>query len=96
MKYDLPTIRGSYRFDAPLAKTNWFGVGGHADVLFKPEDAADLAEFLKQVHAGAVVPSPSRGGLGRGALDSAPNEAPPSQPPPQGGRSARARVISST
>lgn len=43
----LPSIRGQYRFNAPLAKTNWFGVGGAAEVLFKPEDTADLAQFLK-------------------------------------------------
>ena len=43
----LPKVRGSYRFNAPLAGTNWFGVGGAAEVLFKPEDAADLADFIK-------------------------------------------------
>lgn len=43
----LPTVRGSYRFDVPLAATNWFGVGGPADVLFKPADTADLAQFLQ-------------------------------------------------
>lgn len=43
----LPVIRGQYRFNAPLAKTTWFQVGGAADVLFKPADAADLAHFLK-------------------------------------------------
>lgn len=47
MRSDLPEVRGSYRFDAPLGKTNWFGVGGNAEVLFKPEDTADLAHFLK-------------------------------------------------
>lgn len=47
MRSDLPEIRGSYRFDAPLAKTNWFGVGGNAEILFKPEDTADLAQFIK-------------------------------------------------
>lgn len=47
MRSDLPQIRGQYRFDAPLAKTTWFQVGGHADVLFKPADAQDLADFLK-------------------------------------------------
>lgn len=50
----LPEVRGSYRFEAPLAKTNWFGVGGPAEVLFKPEDAADLAHFLK--HKSADMP----------------------------------------
>ncbi len=47
MRSDLPAVRGSYRFEAPLAKTNWFGVGGPAEVLFKPEDADDLAHFIK-------------------------------------------------
>ena len=50
----LPQVRGAYRFDAPLAKTNWFGVGGPADVLFKPEDTADLAHFLQ--HKPADLP----------------------------------------
>lgn len=43
----MPQVRGSYRFDAPLAKTTWFQVGGSADVLFKPADTQDLADFLK-------------------------------------------------
>lgn len=47
MRNDLPEVRGSYRFDAALAKTNWFGVGGPAEVLFKPEDTKDLAHFIK-------------------------------------------------
>ena len=47
IQYQLPEIRGSYRFAAPLAKTNWFGVGGPAEVLFKPKDTADLAQFIK-------------------------------------------------
>jgi UDP-N-acetylmuramate dehydrogenase len=46
VRSDLPTVRGQYRFAAPLANTNWFGVGGNAEVLFKPEDAADLAHFI--------------------------------------------------
>jgi UDP-N-acetylmuramate dehydrogenase len=47
LRQQLPQVRGQYRFDAPLSKTNWFGVGGSADVLFKPEDTADLAHFIK-------------------------------------------------
>ena len=47
MRNDLPTVRGQYRFDAPLAPTNWFGVGGPAELLFKPADTDDLAHFLK-------------------------------------------------
>lgn len=54
MRSDLPKIRGQYRFDAPLAKTNWFGVGGPADVLFKPDDTEDLTYFLK--HKPADLP----------------------------------------
>ncbi len=45
-RFALPDVRGTYRFDAPLAPTNWFRVGGNAEVLFKPEDAADLQHFL--------------------------------------------------
>lgn len=48
MLSELPKVRGSYRENAPLSKTNWFGVGGNAEILFKPEDTADLAHFLKQ------------------------------------------------
>lgn len=47
VRNDLPEIRGQYRFEASLAKTNWFGVGGPAEVLFKPEDTDDLAHFMK-------------------------------------------------
>jgi len=44
----LPQIRGRYTFDAPLAPTTWFRVGGNADVLFKPADLEDLQHFLQQ------------------------------------------------
>jgi UDP-N-acetylmuramate dehydrogenase len=43
----LPPVRGKYRVHAELGKTTWFQVGGAADVLFRPEDAQDLADFLK-------------------------------------------------
>ena len=42
----LPKTRGRMRENAELAKINWFQVGGRAEVLFKPEDAEDLAYFL--------------------------------------------------
>lgn len=42
----LPPVRGRLTYDAPLAAVTWFGVGGPADVLFKPADMADLADFL--------------------------------------------------
>ncbi len=43
----LPKIRGSYRQNFKLANVTWFNVGGEADILFKPVDAEDLANFLK-------------------------------------------------
>jgi UDP-N-acetylmuramate dehydrogenase len=43
----LPKVRGQYRENAVLAKTNWFGVGGPAEVLFRPKDTDDLAGFLR-------------------------------------------------
>jgi UDP-N-acetylmuramate dehydrogenase len=42
----LPTVRGRYTADAPLAATTWFRVGGPAEVLFRPADVEDLAQFL--------------------------------------------------
>ncbi len=44
----LPKVRGSYRKNFQLANVTWFGVGGSAEVLFKPEDSEDLARFLKE------------------------------------------------
>ena len=49
------SVRGSIRENAPLAGTNWFGVGGAAELLFKPADAADLAAFIKQKNAAQPV-----------------------------------------
>ena len=43
----LPTVRGRLSEHASLAKVTWFGVGGPAEVLFKPADVDDLATFLK-------------------------------------------------
>ncbi len=45
---NLPLVKGSYRFEADLSRQCWFKVGGKAKLLFKPEDAADLVNFLKQ------------------------------------------------
>jgi UDP-N-acetylmuramate dehydrogenase len=42
----LPPVRGRLTADAPLAGMTWFGVGGPAEVLFKPADADDLAQLL--------------------------------------------------
>jgi UDP-N-acetylmuramate dehydrogenase len=42
----LPPVRGRLTADAPVGKQTWFGVGGPAEVLFRPADAGDLAAFL--------------------------------------------------
>lgn len=44
----LPKIRGEYRENYPLSKINWFGVGGNAEILFRPLDLEDLSLFLTQ------------------------------------------------
>jgi UDP-N-acetylmuramate dehydrogenase len=42
----MPPVRGRLTADAPLANVTWFRVGGPAEVMFKPADAADLSDFL--------------------------------------------------
>jgi len=42
----LPQLRGRMLANEPLAGLTWFRVGGPAQVLFMPEDEADLAYFL--------------------------------------------------
>lgn len=39
-------LRGRLQLDAELASLTWFRVGGLADLLFKPQDVADLQAFL--------------------------------------------------
>ncbi|HRD27250.1 MAG TPA: UDP-N-acetylmuramate dehydrogenase [Caulobacter sp.] len=51
----LPTVRGKLLFDEPLGPFTWFRVGGPADVVFLPEDEADLAGFLKALDPAAPV-----------------------------------------
>jgi len=43
----LPEVRGELIPDAPMAPLTWFRVGGPAEVLFRPADAEDLADFVK-------------------------------------------------
>ncbi|WP_417790532.1 UDP-N-acetylmuramate dehydrogenase [Terasakiella pusilla] len=43
----LPPVRGRLSANAPLDKVTWFRVGGPAEVMFRPEDADDLALFIK-------------------------------------------------
>jgi UDP-N-acetylmuramate dehydrogenase len=42
----LPPLRGRLTANAPIGKQTWFGVGGSAEVLFRPADDIDLAIFL--------------------------------------------------
>jgi len=51
----LPPVRGRYRAQVPLAPRTWLRVGGPAEVVFQPADAADLASFLKGKPAGIGV-----------------------------------------
>jgi UDP-N-acetylmuramate dehydrogenase len=43
----LQLVRGRVQANAPLAPFTWFRVGGPAEVLVRPADAADLAQFLR-------------------------------------------------
>ena len=42
----LPPVRGPLTTNSAVGKQSWFGVGGPAEILFRPADAADLAVFL--------------------------------------------------
>ena len=42
----LPPVRGRVQFNQPLGPFTWFRVGGPADVVFRPQDPQDLADFL--------------------------------------------------
>jgi UDP-N-acetylmuramate dehydrogenase len=43
----LPTPRARVQADVALAPTTWFRVGGPAEILVRPADAGELAEFLQ-------------------------------------------------
>src|SRR5262249_38754890 len=47
LKAKMPALRGRLLPNEPLAPLTWFRVGGPAQVLFMPEDEADLADLLK-------------------------------------------------
>ncbi|MEQ8269173.1 MAG: UDP-N-acetylmuramate dehydrogenase [Parvibaculum sp.] len=51
----LPKVRGELVAEAPLAPLTWFRVGGNAEVLFRPADAEDLADFLAGAPADVPV-----------------------------------------
>jgi UDP-N-acetylmuramate dehydrogenase len=46
LKKIMPELRGRALANQPLAEVTWFRVGGPAQLLFMPEDEADLAYFL--------------------------------------------------
>jgi len=50
----LPPVRGRYAEEVSLAGVTWFRVGGPAEVVFRPADIEDLADFLR--HRPADVP----------------------------------------
>jgi UDP-N-acetylmuramate dehydrogenase len=51
----LPKTKGRLVADAPLGPKTWFRVGGPAEVLFRPSDAQDLADFLAATPADIPV-----------------------------------------
>ncbi len=50
----MPDLRGRLTPNAPMDAITWFRAGGPAQVLFSPQDEADLAYFLK--HAPTELP----------------------------------------
>ena len=55
LKASMPELRGRLVANQPLKDFTWFRVGGPAQVLFMPEDEADLAYFLRQLPAEVPV-----------------------------------------
>jgi UDP-N-acetylmuramate dehydrogenase len=51
----LPPVRGCYRPGVPLAPRTWLRVGGPAEVVLQPADAADLSDFLARKPSGVAV-----------------------------------------
>jgi UDP-N-acetylmuramate dehydrogenase len=51
----LPKVRGRLSENAAIGPMTWFGVGGPAEVLFKPEDRDDLADFIRSCPADVPV-----------------------------------------
>ena len=55
LKAMMPELRGRLLGNQPLAGLTWFRVGGAAQVLFMPEDEADLAYFLANLPRAMAV-----------------------------------------
>jgi UDP-N-acetylmuramate dehydrogenase len=51
----LPPVRGRLAADAPLGPKTWFRAGGAAEILFRPADEPDLADFLATLPADIPV-----------------------------------------
>ncbi len=51
----LPPVRGRYAENVALAPITWFRVGGPAEVMFRPADEDDLAQFLAEKPADVAV-----------------------------------------
>lgn len=51
----LPKVRGRLSENAAIGPMTWFGVGGPAEVLFKPEDREDLAGFIRDCPADVPI-----------------------------------------
>jgi UDP-N-acetylmuramate dehydrogenase len=51
----MPELRGRFIANQPLAELTWFRVGGPAQVLFSPQDEADLAYVLARLPAEVPV-----------------------------------------
>ena len=51
----LPPVRGRITAGAPLAPLVWFKAGGAAEWLFEPQDADDLAAFLRALDPAVPV-----------------------------------------
>jgi UDP-N-acetylmuramate dehydrogenase len=55
VKKAMPDLRGRLLANQPLAELTWFRVGGPAELLFMPEDEADLSYFLANLAADMAV-----------------------------------------
>jgi UDP-N-acetylmuramate dehydrogenase len=51
----LPPVRGRLTGNAPIGPMTWFRVGGPAEILFRPADETDLADFLRDLPADIPV-----------------------------------------
>jgi UDP-N-acetylmuramate dehydrogenase len=55
LKAAMPELRGRLLGNQPLASLTWFRVGGPAQVLFMPDDEADLSYFLANLPGDIAV-----------------------------------------